>query len=69
MVFPMFIVFRLCTALKGGSGEPVQFVLGGSDYSELQKWGEILKQAAEDSPMMEGTDIITLRKRQSYWLL
>ncbi|MFA0070894.1 efflux RND transporter permease subunit, partial [Vibrio breoganii] len=42
---------------KGGSSEPVQFVLGGSDYTELQKWGELLKQAAEDSPIMEGADI------------
>jgi hydrophobe/amphiphile efflux-1 (HAE1) family protein len=50
-------VFPFMPGFQGGSSEPVQFVLGGSDYSELQKWGEILKQAAEDSPMMEGADI------------
>ncbi|MFA0409735.1 efflux RND transporter permease subunit, partial [Vibrio splendidus] len=50
-------VFPFMPGFKGGSSEPVQFVLGGSDYSELQKWGELLKQAAEDSPMMEGADI------------
>ena len=50
-------VFPFMPGFRGGSSEPVQFVLGGSDYNELQKWADILKQAAEDSPMMEGADI------------
>ncbi|WP_439147565.1 vibriobactin export RND transporter permease subunit VexH [Vibrio sp.] len=50
-------VFPFMPGFKGGSSEPVQFVLGGSDYTELQNWAELLKQAAEDSPMMEGADI------------
>ncbi len=50
-------IFPFMPGFRGGSSEPVQFVLGGSDYPELQKWAEILKQAAEDSPMMEGADI------------
>ena len=37
MVRPMMPGFR------GGSSDPVQFVLGGSDYSELEKWAELLK--------------------------
>ncbi|KAB0286547.1 vibriobactin export RND transporter permease subunit VexH [Vibrio fortis] len=50
-------IFPFMPGFRGGSSEPVQFVLGGSDYPELQKWAEILKQAAEESPMMEGADI------------
>ncbi|WP_261903802.1 vibriobactin export RND transporter permease subunit VexH [Vibrio fortis] len=50
-------IFPFMPGFRGGSSEPVQFVLGGSDYPELQKWAETLKQAAEDSPMMEGADI------------
>lgn len=50
-------IFPFMPGFRGGSSEPVQFVLGGSDYPELQKWAEVLKQAAEDSPMMEGADI------------
>ncbi|CAH0525286.1 vibriobactin export RND transporter permease subunit VexH [Vibrio hippocampi] len=39
---------------RGGSSEPVQFVIGGSDYGELQKWAEKLELAAENSPYMDG---------------
>jgi len=42
---------------RGGSSEPVQFVLGGSDYTELKQWAELLKHEAENSPMMEGAEI------------
>ena len=42
---------------RGGSSEPVQFVLGGSDYPELKQWAEKLEQLAEESPIMEGADI------------
>ncbi|MFA1563130.1 vibriobactin export RND transporter permease subunit VexH [Aliivibrio fischeri] len=50
-------VFPMMPGFRGGSSEPVQFVLGGSDYSELQKWGEILKAETNNSPLMEGADI------------
>ncbi len=50
-------VFPFMPGFRGGSSEPVQFVLGGSDYTELQQWAELLKNAAEDSPMMEGAEI------------
>ncbi|MGI2154250.1 multidrug efflux RND transporter permease subunit [Shewanella oncorhynchi] len=51
MVRPMMPGFR------GQSSEPVQFVLGGSDYAELFKWAQILKEEANASPMMEGADL------------
>ncbi|WP_394247409.1 vibriobactin export RND transporter permease subunit VexH [Vibrio profundi] len=50
-------VFPFMPGFKGGSSEPVQFVLGGSDYPELKQWAEVLEQAAEDSPFMEGANI------------
>ncbi|MBB1270493.1 multidrug efflux RND transporter permease subunit [Shewanella sp. SR44-3] len=51
MVRPMLPGFR------GQSSEPVQFVLGGSDYSELFKWAQVLQQEADSSPMLEGADL------------
>ncbi len=51
MVRPMMPGFR------GQSNEPVQFVLGGSDYQELFKWATKLKELADESPMMNGADL------------
>lgn len=50
-------VFPFMPGFRGGSSEPVQFVLGGSDYPELKQWAEKLEQLAEESPFMEGADI------------
>ncbi|TFH89796.1 vibriobactin export RND transporter permease subunit VexH [Vibrio ouci] len=50
-------VFPFMPGFRGGSSEPVQFVLGGSDYPELKVWAEKLEQLAEESPFMEGADI------------
>ncbi len=50
-------VFPFMPGFRGGSSEPVQFVLGGSDYPELQQWAEMLKLEAENSPLMEGAEI------------
>ncbi|NOH81380.1 vibriobactin export RND transporter permease subunit VexH [Vibrio sp. RE86] len=50
-------VFPFMPGFRGGSSEPVQFVLGGSDYAELKTWAEKLEQIAEESPFMEGADI------------
>lgn len=47
-------VFPMMPGFRGGSSEPVQFVLGGPDYKELEQWAELLKQAADDSPYMDG---------------
>ncbi|MPY21152.1 efflux RND transporter permease subunit [Shewanella psychropiezotolerans] len=51
MVRPMLPGFR------GQSSEPVQFVIGGSDYQELFKWAEVLQEEAIHSPMLEGADL------------
>lgn len=50
-------VFPFMPGFRGGSSEPVQFVLGGSDYPELKKWAEELEHLADESPFMEGVDI------------
>lgn len=50
-------VFPFMPGFRGGSSEPVQFVLGGSDYQELKMWAEKLKLLADESPYMEGADI------------
>ncbi|GAK85592.1 RND multidrug efflux transporter [Vibrio ponticus] len=50
-------VFPFMPGFRGGSSEPVQFVLGGSDYQELQKYAEQLQVLAEESPLMEGAEI------------
>ncbi len=36
--------------LGGGTGKPVEFVLGGSDYDELARWRDILVARAEENP-------------------
>lgn len=51
MVRPMMPGFR------GGSSDPVQFVLGGSDYSELQKWAQLLQQESDNSGIINGADL------------
>ncbi|WP_428776272.1 vibriobactin export RND transporter permease subunit VexH [Vibrio sp.] len=50
-------VIPFMPGFRGGSSEPVQFVLGGSDYQELKQWAEKLEQIAEESPLMEGADL------------
>ncbi len=35
--------------LGGGTGKPVEFVLGGSDYDELARWRDILITRAEEN--------------------
>ena len=43
--------------LGGGTGKPVQFVLGGSTYAELAQWRDILiDKINEDNPGLEGVD-------------
>ncbi len=50
-------VFPFTPGFRGGSSEPVQFVLGGGDYDELQRYAEELKLIAEDSDLMYGAEI------------
>ena len=35
--------------LGGGTGKPVEFVLGGSDYDELARWRDILIERAQEN--------------------
>ena len=35
--------------LGGGTGKPVEFVLGGSDYDELARWRDVLIERAEEN--------------------
>ncbi|MEZ8094438.1 multidrug efflux RND transporter permease subunit [Photobacterium swingsii] len=50
-------VWPFMPGFRGGSSEPVQFVLNGADYTELFEWATVLKNLAEESPMMEGADL------------
>ncbi|WGY46315.1 vibriobactin export RND transporter permease subunit VexH [Vibrio sp. ABG19] len=49
-------VFPFMPGFRGGSNEPVQFVLGGSDYAELQKWADVMEEQARQSGVMTGVD-------------
>lgn len=43
--------------LGGGTGKPLQFVLGGSTYEELAEWRDIIfEKVAEDNPGLIGLD-------------
>ena len=47
----------LLPGFRGGSSDQVEFVLGGSDYTELAKYGELLRQQAEADGMVVGGDL------------
>ncbi len=43
--------------LGGGTGKPLQFVLGGSTYEELAEWRDIIiEKVQENNPGLEGLD-------------
>ncbi|SFX25354.1 efflux RND transporter permease subunit [Marinospirillum alkaliphilum] len=50
------IIPRVRSALTGGGGAPVRFVLGGSSYEELQEWAGIMMRAAADNPGLVDMD-------------
>ncbi|WP_028862434.1 multidrug efflux RND transporter permease subunit [Psychromonas aquimarina] len=54
---PDVMVRPLTPGFRGGSSDPVQYVLGGSDYSELQKWAELLRQEAETAGILVAGDL------------
>ncbi len=54
---PDVMVRPLMPGFRGGSGDPVQFVLGGSDYSELQKWAQLLQQEAQAAGILVAGDL------------
>lgn len=46
----------LMPGFRGGSSSPVQYVLGGSDYKELNKWAEVLEEQAVADGVLTGVD-------------
>ncbi|PSW18838.1 AcrB/AcrD/AcrF family protein [Photobacterium sanctipauli] len=54
---PDIRVWPFMPGFRGGSSEPIQFLLNGADYDELFQWATELKELAEQSPMMEGVDL------------
>lgn len=44
------------SGISGFGGQPVQFVLGGSNYEELVKWRDIIMEKAREYPGMMGVD-------------
>ncbi len=40
----------------GGTGKPVQFVIGGATYEELAEWRDILLEKARENPKLQGLD-------------
>ncbi|GIU33868.1 multidrug efflux RND transporter permease subunit [Shewanella schlegeliana] len=54
---PDVMVRPLLPGFRGGSSEPVQFVLGGSDYAELFKWAQLLEEEALYSPILDSPEI------------
>lgn len=46
MAFP----FMRSGLTRGGGGQPVQFVLGGSSYQELAEWRDLILQRAAENP-------------------
>ncbi|GIU18135.1 multidrug efflux RND transporter permease subunit [Shewanella sp. MBTL60-007] len=54
---PDVMVRPLLPGFRGGSSEPVQFVLGGSDYQELFKWAQLLEEEALYSPILDSPEI------------
>ena len=54
---PDIRVRPLLPGFRGGSSDQVEFVLGGSDYKELEKYAELLRQQAEADGMVVGGDL------------
>ncbi len=50
-------VWPMMPGFRGQSSEAVQLVIGGSDYTELYHWAQLLQQQAMDSGMMTGIDL------------
>ena len=47
----------LLPGFRGGSGDQIGFVLGGSDYSELEKYANLLNQHAKADGMLVNGDL------------
>ncbi|MBY5990965.1 efflux RND transporter permease subunit [Ferrimonas balearica] len=49
-------VFPMGPGFGGGSSEPIQFVLGGADYDELDHWAHTLIEATAERPEVRDLD-------------
>jgi len=54
---PDIKVRPLLPGFRGGSGDQIGFVLGGSDYSELEKYANLLNQHAQADGMLVNGDL------------
>ncbi|CZF83923.1 multidrug efflux RND transporter permease subunit [Grimontia marina] len=54
---PDIFVRAFMPGFRGGSSEPVQFILGGPDYQELSKWAQVLLDEVKASPILQGADL------------
>jgi len=54
---PDVTVRAMMPGFRGGSGDQIGFVLGGSDYSELESYAELLRQHAEADGMLVNGDL------------
>lgn len=54
---PDIFVRVFIPGFRGGSSEPVQFILGGADHIELNQWAQKLLVEAKNSPIFQGADI------------
>ena len=50
-------IWPMLPGFRGGSGDPVQFVLRGSDYAELFKFANQLKNQAQESGLFNSLDL------------
>ncbi|MGO3799832.1 MAG: multidrug efflux RND transporter permease subunit [Vibrio casei] len=50
-------VRAMLPGFRGGSDNPVQFVLGGADYKELMRWAEFLQRQGEQSGIITDGDL------------
>jgi len=47
----------LRSAIRAGSRTPVEFVIGGGDYDQLEKWAALIMEKAEENPGLTDLDI------------
>ncbi len=55
--FPGYRTFTISrSGLGGGTGRPVQFVIGGGSYEELTRWRDRILERARENPGLVGMD-------------
>lgn len=50
------VAFMRSGLSRGGGGQPVQLVLGGSNYDELAEWRDIILERAQENPNLSRLD-------------